>query len=176
MSWPNMIQSVQSNGSKGAISSKSNHQPSTKEFRGRAEIAGAKTIHWVMQQENLPAVHLQFCNKKERMSSLSAFIWLSFFWSRFRLCESGHPACASELVLGLQNRLHPRLPETSVQQLCGRCVWIGREYGNNTSCVMHTNEQYLKRRQSYAPHAELSCHSLIEHGHKDCWEADQGYH
>lgn len=75
MNWPNMIQSVQSNGSKGAISSKSNHQPSTKEFRGRAEIAGAKTIHWVIQQENLPAVHLQW------MSSLSVFIWPVFLIS-----------------------------------------------------------------------------------------------
>lgn len=91
MSWPNVIQSVQSNGSKGAISSKSNHQPCTMEFRGRAEIAGAKTIHWVIQQENLPAVHLQFCNKKERMSSLSVFLWLSFFDLVF--------ACANLVIL-----------------------------------------------------------------------------
>ena len=70
-----------------------------------------------------------------------------FFWSRFRLCESGHPACASELVLGLQNRLHPRLPETSVQQVCCMCAGIGREDGNNTSCVMNTMKnlsQYIK--------------------------------
>ena len=90
-----------------------------------------------------------------------------FFWSHFRLCESGHPACASELVLGLQNRLHPRLPETSVQQVCCMCAGIGREVGNNTSCVMNTMKnlsQYI--RATAAIHHMQNSH-VIQHLNMD---------